>query len=269
MGGSPPLQHWQTWYRICALAGCPDEVRAALTGFSHSRFMTYLRRLGGGDVEPGSAVEPARAWHLFESHLQLKATRQGKRYKDWLFARLDASADAPARVIEGGASLIVRSVVREYVRDERPRAGVASLDAPIADDFGQPLTLEDLLACPADTTDDVMARERDAMARRCAVASFAELADRDRIVLASKGLGVSLAHPVVERLAGSRKSVLSERYRGWVLQVADGLRSQHEGEDAHDLMWTALQTVHYARSLAVAWARSEKRCGDLFQCVER
>jgi hypothetical protein len=268
MRESPLLEHWQDWYRRCTLEGCSEAGRLSLAAFTHARFLTYLRRLDRGGLGHGAPESTDRTWHLFESHLQLKATRQGKRYKDWLFARLDGATDQPAEVVEAGASLIVRSVVREYLRDERPRAGTASLDAPVVDDFGHPLTLEDLLAGPADTAAEVMARESEALARRSAVDAFAALPRRTRIVLAAKALGVSLAHPSVERLARARKSALSDEYRRCVAELAEALRARYAGEYAGRMATLAAQTLHHMFELAVEWARAEKGCGKLFSCVE-
>jgi hypothetical protein len=262
MGASPPLQHWQEWYRRCAADRCAEPVRVSLAAFAHSRFLTYLQRLGGGRIDRGAVESPACAWHLFESHLQLKSTRQGKRYKDWLFARLDGTSDAPARVLEAGASLIVRSVVREHVRHERPAAGTVSLDAPLSDDLGAAITLEALLPAPGDTVVDVIRREGEALARTTACAAFSGLARRTRVALAAKALGVSLAHPVVERAAGARKSALSDDYRRWLLALAEDVRVRSRGDG--DLTRLALEALKHAQDLAVEWARSEKGCARLF-----
>lgn len=267
MRESPPLRDWQTWYRVCALARCAESVRRELRAFAHERFLTYLRRLGG-DLDPGACVDPDTAWHLFETHLQVKATREGKRYKDWLFARVEAGRDDSAGVVAAGASLIVRSVVREYVRHERPQARMRSLDAPLSDAFGHRLTLEDLLAGPDDTAGAVHAREREAWAQRLGAESFAALDRRGRVVLTAKALGLRLTHPSVLRAAGAQKSALSEQYRNWVLRMAEDVRERWQTSLDGDLTRVALQAIHHAQGMALDWAAAERKCRCLFKCME-
>ena len=113
------LNHWVEWKELCAADLCSDTARQALREFAFLRFRKfayqYAHRTNTGGT--GALVPDAGdAWHLFETHLAVKTTKQGKRYKDWLFDRVRSTKDPPLDVVQGGASLMMRDVVRERHR---------------------------------------------------------------------------------------------------------------------------------------------------------
>lgn len=91
------------------------------------------------------ASDAEDGWHRFETHLLLKNTRGGKRYKDWLFARAEHVEWHPWDAIQGGATLLLRDVVREYLRREHAPDRVTSLHRPVGMVGDSNVTLEELL----------------------------------------------------------------------------------------------------------------------------
>ncbi len=214
-------------------------------------------------------VDSRTAWHLFESHLQIKTTRAGKCYKEWIFARVPTSADPPEVVLECGATLILRSVVRDFIHAEQHPDHVVSLQTALSDDLGNPLTLEDLIAGPADPANDVAEREYDRLARRHAGEAFSELPHRARVAVASRAMGLSLAHAAVVRAAGCGKTVLSQGYRALVFSLASGLRGHYPDDDAQSVQTLVLLTLHHLKEKVLSWARTEKSCAVLFEVAYR
>ena len=244
-----------------------------LEQFAHARFRLYMRRyaertnLGrrGGRVP---VVDARRAWHLFETHLVANTTGRGKRYKDWLFARTNVSGDRPLDVIQGGASLIMRDVVREHLRREYSPAHAVSTSEPLWAADGATLTVEDLLPGGPDPCDEVARRECEQLARERAAAEFADVTRRERVAMAARAVGLSLAHPVVEQTAGCRKSVLSATLRSLVERVAERIRADLRTDDPQGLLMVSLLTLSEMKMKAVEWVKSERTCDRLFNLME-
>ncbi|NQT91836.1 MAG: hypothetical protein HQ559_03675 [Lentisphaerae bacterium] len=263
---------WAEWKRTCALALCSANTRKALSRFAGLRFRTHARRYayttGAGQRGEAPTLEPPEAWHLFESHLVAGTTQQGKRYKDWLFARTEGSGDPFLDVIQGGATLIMRDVVREHLRQECPPANTISIQEPLSHGEGEPLTLEDLLPGAPDPTDEVAHREWTRLAADHARATFEDTTTRERAVLAATALGVPMAHPAVKSVTGRSKSVLSTTLRSMVEQVGERIKLEYPDEEPQALIALSLLTVTNLKRLAIEWAKSETACARLFRVVE-
>ena len=268
-----PMACWIEWKRLCALGLCNEQTRKTLQDFAGSRFRTYARRCAGMTSAGrhngrAPAVEAREAWHLFETRLVTSTTAAGKRYKDWLFARTECSADHPLDVIQGGASLIMRDVVREHLRREYSPANSVSTSEPLWAGEGAVLTIEDLLPGGWDPAAEAADRECGRLARERAAGEFSDAARRERVGLAARSLGLSLAHPAVERAAGCRKSVLSAALRALVERVAARVRADFGTDDPRTLLTLSLLTLSEMKIKAVEWARSERTCARLFNLVE-
>ena len=260
------LESWLVWKERCALSLCPAETKAELIEFAGHRFDHYMRTYGTG-TRKGSLLTgspPARdAWHLFETYLQLRDTREGKTYKEWLTARTDRS-DAPA-LVESGATLIIRSAVRDYLRSEGPRRSTESLDAELhhgAD--GGSLTLLDLLPTEFNAVDEVERREHDVLVDELVEMAFGALGFRERVALLARELGIAISSPVATEAAGCAKSMLSVAFRTALEQIADTVRACCPGEDRHTLAMLAVSVFGVICQRLRKWGRSETRCTFLF-----
>ncbi len=264
-----PASAWGEWQRICALAGCGPGVRAQLERFAHRRFRCYVDRLTdspwGDVVGPLQAsVGPSEAWHLFESHLEIKHTRQGKRYKDWLFARVPLAGGPVEAALEGGATLIIRDVVREHVRREWHGRRQASLHSPIPGREDDGLTMQDLLPAADDTHDALARREYRLLAARLADEWFERLPLRVRVAVCAKSLGQALSEPRVVAAAGCGKSVLIEAYTRYRLDLKTWFDAQHADEGHAGLTVLRCQTALEIQERAYRWARTQSACAPLF-----
>lgn len=265
-------EHWLEWRRRCALPRCSPPAQDALRDFAHHRFALYLSRYARETCLTSAAppaLPPQDAWHLFESHLALKSTREGKRYKEWLVARTagqDAQEDA--RTLESGSTLIIRAAAREFLHREFSPRGVLSMQQNLAEGSGGSVTLEDLLAGGDDPAAEAARREYERLADQHAAEEFPDLERRERVAVAAKALGLSLAHPTVERLAGCRRSVLNTSYQAWVERLAARLRLRYVDDDQESVLHLVMQTIQNVKNLALRWAKSENACARLFMEIE-
>jgi len=185
---------WDEWRARCARDRCAPETRRELTDFAARRFAGYWRRWDRRRPSAARIMPPdaETCWARFESHLALKNTRAGKSYKQWIFARTDRIGLPPAQVVESGVTLILRSVVRTFLREEAPRDNTASLNAPLSGET-EGWTLADLLPDDhaPDPAGEAAEREEAALAAEFAEDCWRELAPADRIALAAR----STRHP--------------------------------------------------------------------------
>lgn len=223
------------WRRRCALAACGPESAATLRAFVHARFDAFCRRYAPFPAPIGPhplTPPPADCWHLFETHLAVDRTRAGKRYKECLFEAARVGENPPDARLAGGATLFLRDVVRAWLAREAPRPRTRSLNAPLgADPSSDAPTLEELLPDEADPADAVARRELEALAAAEAARRWPSLERRDRLLLAARERGLSLADASVARAAGLRKSELYARFRRLIERLAKDLRRDYPKED--------------------------------------
>lgn len=250
---------------------CPAPVRETMQAFVHGCFMKYADRLKGGVNGPGVfqlTPPPPDAWHRFESHLRLHNTREGKRYKEWLLARRDLDEKWGLESICAGASLIIRDVVREYLRHEYSTSAVQSLDAPVrTTDGGIGVTMEALLPDAGDTQRDVESRELARIAEAECAHVFGKLNRRERVALLARELGLALSHPVAAKVAGCGRSVLTTAYREALVGLTDHIRSRFPREDGPTQAELAIGLFSQIRKRIILWGKSEMSCAPLFTVV--
>ena len=161
---------------------------------------------------------------------------------------------------------MIRDVVREFIRREcRPRETL-SLDRAITADGS--VCLLDMLASEVDPASEVSVREYRALADRHAREVFDGLSPRERLVLAARHLGVSLAHPDVEAAAGCRKSALSEAYRGVAIRAARLLEAQYADDGAESVLALTLMVLERVSAAVVEKIKPERSFAFLFRVVE-
>jgi len=232
--------------------------------FAGSRFTHYMHVYATGARKGGLLAGPPHArdaWHLFETHLQLHRTREGKKYKEWLTTRADKS-DARAGM-ESGATLIIRSAVRDYLHGEGPRRMTESLDAGLCrDGDGNILTLFDLL--PAEQEGYSGQQECDALAPQIADKVFAALVHREKVALLARQLDIALSSPAATEAAGCAKSMLSVAFMTGLERVAETARACCPGEDRESLAALAVSVFEVVRQRVMEWGRSETCCLSLY-----
>ncbi len=251
------LADWREWQERCALGRCRDEVQLVLRRFGAIRFRCFLERCRARRTGRHTPPMPSDtdAWHLLETHMTIPGIRNGKRYKDWLFARAHSNGDVQLVGIEGGATLLLRTAVRRYIADETPPHGQRSLDAALGSDAGG-FSLGDLLASGEDPLAETQSRELAGMARQQAADTFEDVPARIRVALAAKHRQQSLAHPAVTAAAGCGKSVLRESYRRFLVTLFKRLIAAHPDEDRQMQVELA---VHVVEDLQRRAGRTELR----------
>ena len=265
------LAAWAEWKERCALGLCSDWTQSTLRQFVLARFHGFLRRYAHltnlGDRDQWW-IEPADAWHLFETHLTVNPSRAGKQYKDWLFARATFDQADTLDAVQGGATLLVRDVAREYLRREYSPPAMVSLNQPLAGSEDA-LSLEDLLPGTANPAGEAERHEYERLAREHAAVMADELTRRERVAILAKQLGVSLAHPAVAQAAGCGKSMVNQAWRDAVLRVATRLRADYAEDDAESVRMLTLLTLAELEQQVIARAKSENDCPRLFQVSEQ
>lgn len=215
------LENWEMWYRRCAAARCTRVAQHDLFGFAYNRFRRYLQKFRPLLISP----EATAAWHAFESYLTLGRTRSAKAWKSWLFSRGGASPTLSC--IQGGATLIMRDVVRDYLRREHAPAWMCSLDAPLDNGTGSDtsaVSLADLLPDPADPIAVLEARDLQALVDPILASAKACLSARERIALTVHHAGKALSHRVVTQAVACSKSALYNSLHAAMQKVGRLLR---------------------------------------------
>ena len=263
---------WAVWRRKCALDLCPADTQSALRAFAEARFHRYVcayARDTNASNPRALTPDPREAWHWFETHLRLRNTREGKSYKEWLLARTEADGRLTLDSIQAGATLLMRDVVREYLRREFSPRTMVPLDAPAeTSPDGLSTCLQELLPGPLSTPDDVATRELKSMAASEAGHVFDALSRRERVALLAREIGVSLAHPAVTELAACGKSVLSTAYHSALQTVAGHVRARHPQDDRETMAALSVRIFEEVKVRVLSWGRSENACARLFSIVE-
>ncbi|MGI6100368.1 MAG: hypothetical protein GX174_03800 [Lentisphaerae bacterium] len=260
------FQHWQEWRTRCAAQLCAPATQTALRDFGAHRFQHYARAvLGQHDVRK-QIPAPEECWHLLESELTTGRLRSGRRYKEWLFARLEGSPDAPINVIQGGASLLMRTVVRNWALREGRQRRSRPLDAPIGAP-GSSLTLLDLLPAP-EREDNLEVTEFDQQAAAEAQRLFETLPERTRKVVLAKQLGLPLyGTPMLAQL-GTSRSGASVLWRGVFQSLAHQITRHYPDEPRAWQLKLSLRAAKKLEPLIFRWGRLEKSASQLFFMAE-
>ena len=258
----PAIEEWLQWKETCALALCEPAIQSVLKAFVHARSSRYaaqyIEAFQAGTAEVYSS-NPRETWHWFETYFQLRQNRQGKAYKQWLFARTGGKTAPDSEDIESGVSLLLRDVVRDRLRSEHSPRRVLSLDANVGTaNAGAPVTIKELLPDECDTENDVERREIEQIAASLADSILASLNSRERIALLARELGISVADPRVLRVAGCGKSALAEAYRSALVAVAQRISAAYPAESRATQAALTIAAFEIIRQRVISTAGAEK-----------
>lgn len=262
------VEHWREWKEKCALALCGEEARRLLPGFVHARFGRFLEAYAQTtNAGRSSGVTPCagEAWHRFETHFRLHDSSGGKSYKQWLFAEMEGRGYAAQESVEAGATLLLRDVVREYLRREYSSRRMVSISERrgMGACGGDGLSLEELLPGGMDTAREVEERDLGELARAESVAAFGRLGRRERIALLAHNAGLSLAHPEALQAAGCGRSALNDAFHSALAGIAVYVQAQHSRDDKSVQAALACLLLAQIRALVFSWAKSENGCARL------
>ena len=177
-------------------------------------------------------------------------------------------SDTPCpKRLRGAAALLMRDVVRAWLLREAPPPNTISLYAPLRggdSDEDAPLTLDHLLPAADNPADEAAEQDLNRQAEAAAICLFTGLSHRERVILAARAVGRSLADGVVEGIVLCRKSILYDTLRRIVKAVAEhiGQAYARDGTDVQHAL--ARRTLQALSERAAAWAQSEKSCAALF-----
>jgi hypothetical protein len=233
---------WRAWKKHCAAERCGEAEAAMLRRFGSARFSYYVQRYADRVGHRGGALRVAEAadgWNLLESHVQISKTRPGKRYKDWLFARAKRGGpDHFLALMESGATLLMRTVVRIYLRKEHHARFMASLQAPRGGTDGEgTYTLEDLIPdASAHPADEVSEREWRELAIRHATDFFETMEFREVVTLWARGRGINLCDRRLLNWAGYSESALYKEYRKFLEKMGSVIKKFYPEESPEALV---------------------------------
>jgi len=253
---------WREWHLRCALDLCSQSVSRELAGFALARFHKYARRYAArtnNEAAGLAQVGEREAWHRFETHLLIRNTREGKAYKEWLMARGTDSDPARRELIESGASLIIREVVRECIRTECSPATAVSLDAPFPGSGSGSAPFIEFLPGGIDPSETAALREMEILARRHASEILAQIDRREKAALLARASKKSFGAPEVRKAAGCGKSRLKEIYSELVEKITAKLRSEHRNEDRETLLQLTLLTFQALSEMIFLKKRAANR----------
>jgi len=207
------LDQWEQWLERCAIARCDAQAAAGLRVFGADRFRHAVVRSGRFDEVRGFLPADDQCFSLFEIRCCTPSPRLGKSYKRWLSERAGRGASR-LKLIESGASLLVRDTAREFLRCEVPRSGQQALDVVVAGTDG--LSVIDLLPSPPDIPPDDVAEWADALAARLRW----ELEPRELLLIRARTAGRGFADAEMLAQAGIGRSMAWKIWRGVYRKMA-------------------------------------------------
>jgi len=237
MNAEEELKAWEEWRARCAVALLEEEQRIWLTGVIAKRFRLRLRKLAAAGIWSGSppdAPSERECAHLFESHLQLHQRRDGKSYKHWLLTRGRRDLDT----VQSGVMLLIRNVVKDWVKHTHPRTAPLSLQ----ETFGSDVTLEQCL--PGEVR-DLQSPVRIWVLEQ--LQSWAEsLAVEEKRMLAIRAKGWVFSSPRALAVAGVGKTTLHKLHRSLLKTWADRIMEAHPGVEASEASAALLEAMDQA-----------------------
>ena len=258
-----PTSYWTEWKSKCALDLCDPETSQYLTDFIYPRFLKRAQTAGQGKyTTPGTGeIDKKDAWHLFESYFQISEQKSGKHHKDWLFDRTRKDRGSYQHQIEGGATLLLRSAVREFLRREYALSIMTSIQAPISADG---LTLEDLLPGCIDPSCEAEIREYHELGEKQAKSFSGTLTDIETTCILAKYLNISLADPRVNMIAGKKKAVLYDTYNSCIQRLSDSIHKEYPNEEAECIEILTVCTLEALHRKLYEQKKPEKAFAELF-----
>ncbi len=227
MSETTPAQ-WHEWRRRCAIAKCGRNTAFALSSFVSSRFRHYAAHVVGETSAPAETPDPAVCFGLVEHWMAVSRPVSGRRYKEWLFTRANGqNGVARQGAILSGASLIVRSVVRKWLANSRPREEL-SLDAPVPGMEG--VTFADLVPDQSSAPfDDPAMRD---YAASIADKVFKKMNRRAKLVMLARSAKLPLSHPRLLEVFGMGKTKTAETWKEVLAKIAVIVKKRWPDETA-------------------------------------
>ena len=224
-----PMEYWSQWRERCASQLCDAPARDLLQGFVATRFNRFIQRIGFAvkNVRGAGLVPASQCMHLLESFIAVGQHKKGKAYKNWLFTR---APETQVGAVEGGVTVLIRDVVRDYVRKEFSPIFMCSMEDLTAGMRGRGLTIDDLISVGPAPDEAVAAREVKELAVEGAHAFVERVDHRTRVALVARELGLSLADPLVLDIAGCRKSALNDSHQKLCQHVCAVLKKRFPRE---------------------------------------
>jgi hypothetical protein len=223
MNAEQEMSAWHAWHEACALALIPVPDRIQLTTVIADRFRSMVRRINLHGQGRLSAPNDADCAHLFETYCAMHNRRDGKKYKYWLLTRGRRDLDT----VQSGVMLLVRNVVREWVRDAHPRTAAMSLQQTL----GSNTTLEQLL--PDTRSEQRSCEQREWLTQKLA-SDLSDLDPVERILLLLRAQGRVFSAPGIQAEFGVGKSTLHKYHRKLLEREAEELSGHFPGLSAED-----------------------------------
>jgi hypothetical protein len=241
------IKAWHSWREACAFGLLGEEERRWLRKIVGDRFRSRVKRLNAYGAELPMPQDAVCA-HLFESWCALHPRRDGKRYKDWLLTRGRRDLDT----LQSGVMLLVRNVVREWVRDAQPDACEVSLDEPITEASG--FTLLQLLP----ERNNGREKDKEDWCRLHAMRVAEEADAVDSVALAVRREGKVFSHPQVKEETGFGKTTLHQRHRNLMETLAAQVKEDFPGMDAPAATGIVLDVLDQAGEIILSKKNAEK-----------
>jgi hypothetical protein len=207
---------WREWRQCCAIAKCEKATALALSSFVSNRFRHYAAHVVGETSVSVEMPDPAACFGLVEQWMSVARPVSGRRYKEWLFARAEGQrGEVRQGTIQAGASLVVRTVVRKWLVNSRPREEL-SLDAPVPGLDG--VTFVDLVPdeCAASMDDPLLRDMADSVADKV----FNKMKRRTKLVMLARLARLPLYHPQLLDIFGMSKSKAANTWKEVLADIA-------------------------------------------------
>jgi hypothetical protein len=210
---------WETWQERCALELLSEPMRAGICQVMADRFRSRVRQVSHlpifGNNRP-DVPDNRKCAHLFESYCALHQRRDGKSYKRWLLTRGKQDVDT----IQSGVMLLMRNVVREWIRDCHPRTA----DRSLHDVTRLNITLEECLPeadAPHQISDEVAEWMQTEQSNWIEELNAPEVA-----MLRARCKGLIFSDPRVQQETGISKTTLHKYHREVMVRWAGRLREK-------------------------------------------
>jgi hypothetical protein len=235
---TPSLGQWGEWRRLCAIARCAEPTAAALAGFARAKFRHYAAPIVGEEAVATEIPDAAACFNIVEHWMSVARPVSGRRYKEWLFARTRGqSGRQRLSTLLAGASLVVRSVVRKWLADER-RPEELSLDAPVPGLEG--VTFVDLIPDEnAMAVEETLLRD---LADSLADEIFGGMTRPTRLVMLARAARLPLYHPLLLGEFGFGKTKAADTWKEVLQEIARRIKRRWPDEPADWKVGLAMRT---------------------------
>ncbi|MDF3129834.1 hypothetical protein P0Y35_11555 [Kiritimatiellaeota bacterium B1221] len=226
MNAEQEMEAWQHWREACALSLISEGEKTQLTTVISQRFRSMLRKVnlhGRGQL---SAPPESDCAHLFETYCAMHQRRDGKKYKHWLLTRGRRDLDT----VQSGVMLLIRNVVREWIRHTYPQTAAVSLQQVVGKG-SRPVTIEQLLP---DTAGESRTKEQTAWMDAQVQYWLGALDPLKQAVLKLRAKGIVFSAPGVKAQVGYGKTALHQCHREWIQMLAEEVRERFPGISAEE-----------------------------------